>query len=345
MDIYRVGMLHFSDHFGQDLLDRLNTLTPFYDDRGNHVKIAAEHLHITELSLDYSTPYQLIVDQRSHNLDQAVGILNIFAFRGVKIINNPFSFHYFIKRKDLGYAMIRDLGIPVPETFILPLHTSPDLGPGDFKFHHWVNWGKIARRIGFPCLLKPSDGRGASGVCIVNNMDELITEYNKSGSRLMMIQAHIRSPHPWHVRCLCIGRNILPIKFEFGTGDQSRYIFDKNFLEPDIQNRMIEYSQIINRTIGYDVNSVEFIIDADGIPWAIDFTNPVPDSRREVLGEIYYEHYLSAMGDLVRDTARKPHPQFLPDLNHFAEIARSSYSKEEKIRHALALTADYYQRK
>ena len=91
------------------------------------------------------------------------------------------------------------------------------------------------------------------------------------------------------------------------------------------------------------MNSIEYIIDHEGKPWAIDFNNPVPDARREVLGEIFYEDYLSAMAELVYDVTDRLIPDFLPDINSYVKIAQSDISEEEKFQKALSLASHYYQ--
>ena len=66
----------------------------------------------------------------------------------------------------------------------------------------------------------------------------------------------------------------------------SRYFFEEAFLSAETGRKVLDYAKVINRAFGYEMNPIEFIIDRQGEPWAIDFNNPVPDSRREVLGEV-----------------------------------------------------------
>ena len=238
--------------------------------------------------------------------------------------------------------MIWDLGVPVPNTMILPQHTNPELEPHDFKYHKFVNWERAAEKIGFPCYLKPSAGRSAKDVSLIHNMDELTKHYNESGSKLMLLQSRVPSDHAWHVRCLCIGRRIIPYKFIFGFGDTSQYIFEEKFLSDETGRKVVDYAKVINRAFGYEMNSVEFIIDREGEPWAIDFNNPVPDSRRELLGNILYNDYLKAIIELVRDVVNRPEPDFLPYINPYNRIARMNIPKKERFQKALTLAESYY---
>ena len=51
---------------------------------------------------------------------------------------------------------------------------------------------------------------------------------------------------------------------------------------------MLDDAYAINEALGYDMNSVEFAVK-DGIPYAIDFTNPAPDMYKWSLGDPYFE--------------------------------------------------------
>jgi len=47
----------------------------------------------------------------------------------------------------------------------------------------------------------------------------------------------------------------------------------------------------ICETLGYDFNTIEFAVK-DGIPYAIDFTNPAPDAEKTSIGEANFEWIL-----------------------------------------------------
>lgn len=341
---YPVGLLYFSEHFGSVLHERLNAMSPFENSKGDMVKIVAEHCEIHEIPADYATRYRCIIDRASHYLHQGLGILMSFAYQGVHIVNNPVSFHHFIANKDAGYSMIDRLGIPVPRTYILPTHTNPGFEEKDFRFHRVFDWNAMMEDVGFPCYIKPAEGRGAFGVTKVKNMDELFEAYNQSGKKVMTVQQDVPTKNEWHVRCICVGRKIVPIKFIFGTQDSSRYLYDEGFLSEETGKRVVEYARVINRAFGYEMNSVEFIVDPHGVPWAIDFNNPIPDGRLSILGEIFFNDYVNGLVELVRDKAWFDEPApFIPPLNELAEIARQDVSKEERFAMALKAANRYYE--
>lgn len=343
---YWVGSLHFSEAFGDDLLNRLNDLPPITAVDGNQYKIRAQHLIIHEISLDFQSKYDLIIDRQGYLYPYVIGIFMGYAYRGVYLINNPFSFYYYLTNKDAGYIIASELGVSVPKTYILPPKEAPDLKPEDFKYHRWFDWQKIGDELGFPVIIKPAGGWEAIGVNIAHNLEELIYYYNQSGSKVMTVQEKVKTPYDWQIRCLCVGRKIIPIKYIFRKNDAGEYIFDSDFLSPELGKKVIDSCKIINRALGYEVNSIEFFIDEAGNPQAIDFNNPVPDGRRNTLGEVFYEDYQQAFITLISDIVREQRSlSYIPKRsNLFPEIARrQDLTSEEKFQQALVVANEYYE--
>ena len=52
------------------------------------------------------------------------------------------------------------------------------------------------------------------------------------------------------------------------------------------------------RALGYDLNSVEFAVE-NGVPYAIDFMNPVPDADLRSVGEANFEWIVKQVADLA----------------------------------------------
>jgi hypothetical protein len=300
---------------------------------------------IHELPFEIQETCNLIIDRASHAFPQAIGIFMVSAFHGIQIMNHPLSFHFFNANKDAAYSIASSLGVKVPKTRVLPPPPTPGITPVELERRRGFKWGIIEREIGFPCFIKPAEGRGAVGVKKVHNIEELFYHHQQSGGhKVITIQQEVKSKYDWQVRCLCIGRKIIPMKYIFRYHDMSEYISDPDFLPHETGKKIMESAQIINRVFGYDMNSVEFIIDENDQPWAIDFNNPVPDSRKEKLGALYYGDYISSMVELVKDKVREGSAApFVPKLNQFAEIARLNISPEEKFNKALEAAESYYQ--
>ncbi|MAE71392.1 MAG: hypothetical protein CME06_13105 [Gemmatimonadetes bacterium] len=341
---YQVGLLYFTEALGDALLESINASPRVFSAGGREIELVAKHMKITEFDIDHESRYSLVIDRASHRLEIARGVLMSHAFRGVHVINNPLSFHYFIAHKDVGYSIVRRLGVRVPATFILPPHSSPRLERGDFKFHRHFQWDKMMSKVGFPCYLKPAEGRGAEGVSLCNDMQELLEAYDASGDRSMTVQAAVSSPHEWHLRCLCVGREIIVMKYIFRPGDRSEYLPDKSFLTVDQGREVVDSCRIINRAFGYEMNSVEFVIDDKGDAWAIDFNNPVPDGRPGELGENFFEDYVGALTRRAAELARFPVSSlFLPDLNAFSAIAQLEGDERTRRQRALEQANRFYE--
>ncbi len=342
---FNVGLIYFNEEFGKHLEERLNAQEAFENLNGELVKLNAEHVAIHEIGLDFDSKYEMLVDRASHYFKHSMGVFMMYAFKGVRVVNNPMSFHYFIANKDLGFFVAHQLGVNVPPTYVLPPKKTKYLQtPEDFKHHKVFDWHVMTKEVGFPCILKPAEGRAAFHVSKAEHIDELWHQYDMSGERIMTLQKMVPTKHDWQIRCICVGRTIIPIKYIFRDLDASEYIYEEGFLTEEQGNKVVNMARVINRAFGYEMNSVEFILDEEGEPWAIDFNNPVPDARREKLGDVFYNDYADAFVRLARETAMKSQPApYLPCLNEYAEIARKDISREERFKEALALANEYYE--
>jgi len=341
---FPVGLIYFGEEFGAFLEERLNAEPEFKNNKGETVKIEAEHMSIHEVNLDFEPKYSMIIDRASHYFKHSMGVFMMNAFKGVQVVNNPMSFHYFIANKDLGFYVAHQLGINVPPTYILPPKENKFLKKEeDYKYHKVFDWHKMVDDVEFPCFLKPAEGRAAFDVNQANHIDELWHHYDSSGDKVMTLQQKVKTSDDWQIRCICVGRTIIPLKYVFRDLDGSEYIYEEGFLTPEQGEKVINMTRVINRLFGYEMNSVEFFIADDGEPYAIDFNNPVPDGRRDKLGDVFFNDYADAFVKLAKEGAMRPKlAPYLPELNQYAEIARLDISKEEKFEKALALANEYY---
>ena len=80
------------------------------------------------------------------------------------------------------------------------------------------------------------------------------------------------------------------------SGEQ--YVYDANYLSPEMSVRVVHDVRTLCAALGYDINTVEFAIK-DGVPYAIDFMNPAPDAELQSVGEFYHRWVTDAVTNLV----------------------------------------------
>ena len=251
--------------------------------------------------------YDLIIDRISHELYLYRVYCKVAALAGTYVINNPFWFS--ADDKFFGYSLAKRLGVPVPKTVVLPSKAyPPTLTPYSFRnLVYPLDWDGIFQEIGFPAFLKQHMGGGWANVFKVNNPDEFFRAYDQTGELVMMLQEGIEFDE--FVRCLIIGqKHVLPIKYDPG---QRKYHTDENFLTPELRDQIVEHSRTITAALGYDMNSAEFAVK-DGIPYAIDFTNPGPDFDPKSITQRNFDWVIDRFVETIIDILEKPRPAETP---------------------------------
>jgi len=271
--------------------------------------IQAEFAKIGGTPERFQCPYSVLVDRISQEVKHYRFYLKAAALSGSFVINDPLW--WSADDKFFGYSLASRIGVAIPRTVMLP---QQDYVPGIIKdrslrnLEFPLNWEAIVDYVKFPAILKPADGGGWKDVTVVRNPEELLRAYDASGLNVMTLQEFIDFDD--YIRCICVGRDrILPIQYnpkEIGpTGLRGRYIFrdEDRWMPKDLHDRVIEDAIKINQALGYDMNSVEFAV-RDGVPYAIDFTNPAPDMHVEHLGERYFNIAVDWMVEFAVASAR-----------------------------------------
>ncbi|HWL87946.1 MAG TPA: hypothetical protein VNO21_19215 [Polyangiaceae bacterium] len=260
----RIGLIvGYEDTFPPAFIAKVNE-TP-----GFHAEIAK----FGGISERYQSPYRVLVDRMSHEVPFYRFLLKEAMLSGTYVINDPFW--WSADDKHFGFSLANKIGVAVPRTVMLPSRgyaASVDPSRSLRNLEYPLDWEQIADYVKFPAILKPADGGGWKNVSRVNDMDELLRDYNESNQLVMTLQEFIEFDE--YVRCLCIGKNfILPIKYD----PRNRcYVDVENFLPKPLEQQILDGAWALNHALGYDMNSVEFACK-DGVPYAIDFTNPAPD--------------------------------------------------------------------
>ncbi len=283
----RVGIISGREAFTSALIDALN----------ERPGIEAEWCQIPPARLGVECPYRVIIDRLSHCFEYYQPYLKQAALSGTYVINNPFWF--LADDKYFNYALAVRMGVAIPRTVLLPSKEYDErvLNPDDLhNLEHPLDWESILDYVGLPAILKPYDGYGWREVHKIETAAQLMQVYNESQMDVMMLQEFIDYEH--YVRCFVIGGQwVLPIRYD---PEARRYIPDHQHLSDELGLRIVHDCQNLCRTLGYDINTVEFAI-RDGVPYAIDFMNPVPDAKPEVITPHYFGWVVDRVCDLVED--------------------------------------------
>ena len=248
----------------------------------------------------FNAPYRVLIDRLSHEVPFYRFHLKAAALAGTYVINDPLW--WSADDKFFGFSLASKLGVAVPRTVMLPSRSyqasiDPKRSLRNLEFP--LDWEGIADYVKFPAIMKPADGGGWRNVSRVNNMDELMRDYNASNQLVMTLQQFIDFDE--YVRCICIGKDfILPIKYD---PRRRCYVETNGFLPKAVEQKVLDGCWAINHALGYDMNSVEFAIK-DGVPYAIDFTNPAPDMDVHAILPKYFHIVVNEMAKFAMKCAK-----------------------------------------
>jgi len=291
-----IGFLSFRESLPDAVIEEIN--------RRNIDGVRAEHCNVSESRMAQPSPYSVIIDRVSHIVTYYRTYLKNAALAGAYVINNPFWF--LADDKFYNYSLATRLGIAVPRTVCLPSRSYPaGTDEGDLRnLVSELNWDGIVEYVGLPAILKPYDGYGWRHVYKVSTMGELFEKYDESGEMVMVLQQFIDYEH--YVRCFVFGqKHVLPMRYDPSQPFGGRqYIVDHEHLTPELGVRIVDECIKINKALGYDMNTVEFAIK-DGIPYALDFMNPIPDTEPDRISIEYFQWVVRTMADVAVEYAEE----------------------------------------
>jgi len=291
----KIGILFgLENTFPGALVERINSK--------NIDRIVAEFVHTGSVALNKPTAYAVIVDRISHDIPFYRAYLKHAALSGSAIINNPFW--WSADDKFFNYTLAAKLGIAVPPTVMLPHKQLPN-GASDRAMRNLeypLNWDAVFNYIGFPAFLKPIDGGGWRDVYEVGSREEFFRAYDQSRDLCMVLQRAVKFTE--YFRCFVVGRE----KVRIMTYDPRRPYHERYSRQPPNSNRRLlkrvkADALKLCRALGYDLNTVEFAVQ-DGVPYAIDFMNPVPDADLQSVGPESFEWIIETVANFAIKKAR-----------------------------------------
>src|SRR4051812_8163959 len=170
-----------------------NSFPPAFIEKVNQTPgYKAELAVVGGVKESYEKRYDVLVDRLSHEVPFYRFHLKAASLAGAYVINDPFW--WSADEKFFGYSLAAKIGVQVPRTVMLPSHSYiPAIDPSRSlrNLEYPLDWEGIARYVGFPAIMKPADGGGWKNVSRVNNMDELLRDYNNSSRLVMTLQQFI----------------------------------------------------------------------------------------------------------------------------------------------------------
>jgi glutathione synthase/RimK-type ligase-like ATP-grasp enzyme len=262
--------------------------------------VRAEFVRLGGTKLNEPVPYRVVLDRMSHEVPYYAVYLKMAALQGTYCINN--TFWRSADDKFFGYAVAERLGIAAPRTVVLPNRSYVEDVTGESLRNLWpVDFSAYLDDVGVPCIMKPAFGGGWKNVHKIHSLDDLMHQYNESGTLTMMLQELIT----WDVfvRVPTIGRRwARAIRYDPAPLAAGGYDQSYDALPSKLRDEMEELSLRFNRALGYDMNALEFAV-RDGKVYGIDLTNYTPDLDYRSLKDAHFPWAVERMASFAVEKA------------------------------------------
>ncbi len=295
----KIGILFgVENSFPSALVEKINAQNPD--------GIRAEFVLTGAVSHHQAPRYAVIVDRISHDVPFYRAYLKQAALLGAIVLNNPFW--AAADDKFFNYALAARLGVAVPPTVLLPHKNLPNAtsekSMRNLEFP--LDWDAVFAAIGEHGFLKPIDGGGWRDVHEVHSRQEFFRAFDQSRDLCMVFQKAVDFTE--YFRCFVVGQKKVRIMpYDPRRPHAERYFKDaarpRTLHARLLWRKMEEDSIKLCRALGYELNSVEFAVK-DGIPYAIDFMNPVPDADVHSVGAAHFAWIVDQVADLAINRAR-----------------------------------------
>lgn len=313
----------------EDIVARLAPTAPGPD--GSTIRFDVERVTIEPFQLRQPTRYDLVIDRLTHWYHPSrEWIKKSILMDDMYVFNNPWSVQSM--EKQTTYCAMMKLGLPVPETWLLPpkeYEDLPDLEPTLTQYARLFDLKTIGDDLGYPLFMKPYDGGGWVGVSKIDDLEGLQKAYDESGKFVMHVQKGVH-PYDWFVRCIGLGPQVKIVRYDPSAPLHERYTEDLDFLPAKDVRELEDLTLTINAFFGWDFNSCEALAK-EGTWYPIDYANPCPDSQVTSLhfhfpwfvkAKIKWSLFCAATGRRMRQTL---------DWQPFYDVAALDLEPREKL--------------
>lgn len=294
--------------------------------------VACERVTIEPFNLQQPVRYDVVIDRLTHWYSTSrEWIKKAILLDDLYVYNNPWSLQS--NEKHTSYAAMMRLGLPVPETWMLPpkaYEASDDLQETLRKYARLFSLEDIGKQLGYPFYMKPYHGGGWKGVTRIDDLSSFQRSYDASGTEVMNLQSAVL-PHDHFVRCVGLGPQMRKVNYDPSAPLHDRYRMDVDFLDEADSHKLEAMTATINSFFGWDFNSCE-ALRRNGIWHPIDFANACPDSQ---VTSLHYHFPWLIKANLrwsifCAATGRAMHRNL--DWQPFFDVADSDRSADEKLQ-------------
>jgi hypothetical protein len=137
----------------------------------------------------------------------------------------------------------------------------------------------------------------------VHNREEFFRAYDQTRDLCMVYQSAVHFTE--YFRCYVVGRKKLRImSYDPRRPHAERYVTNPVPAAKGLLRRIRQDAVKLCQALGYDFNTVEFAVE-NGVPYAIDFMNPVPDADMHSIGQTNFDWIVREIADLAIAKAKK----------------------------------------
>jgi hypothetical protein len=324
----------------EQLVQKLDLRVPH---EGDTLRFEVERVTIEPFDLRQPVKYDVVVDRLTHWfhtsrewIKKAILVDDLYVF------NNPWSVQ--ANEKHTSYAAMMRLGMPIPETWMIPpksYEPTPDLRPTLHRYARLFDVGQIGDRIGWPFYLKPYDGGGWRAVTRVADEKAAWKAYEESGKAVMHAQASVEG-FDLFVRCIGFGPQTRCVLYDPSAPLHDRYTTKVGFMPQADVDHLRKLTLTINAFFGWEFNSCE-ALRKGGVWHPIDFANPCPDSQ---VTSVHF-HFPWLVKAYLRWTlfcaaTRRPMRKTL-DWEPFLAVAREDRPFAEKLDRYAAIAEERFE--
>jgi hypothetical protein len=312
----------------EEILKQLKLALPI---GGDTVRFEVERMTIEPFDLRQPVRYDVVLDRLTHWYHTSrEWIKKAVVMNDLYVLNNPWSIQ--ANEKHTSYAAMMRLGLPVPDTWLLPpkeYEPAADLQVTLDRYARLFNLGDVGDKVGYPMFIKPYDGGAWVGVSKISDRQELYKAYDASGKRIMHLQRAV-DPFDLFVRALGVGPQVHVMKYDPGAPLHDRYKVAFDFVTAEEWQTLANMCLTINAFFGWDFNSCESL-RREGVFHPIDFANACPDSQ---VTSLHYHFPWLVKAKLkwalfAAATRRKMRKNL--DWDPFFEIAAQEATPKEKL--------------